>query len=69
MNPRGRPPLPPEQGKRASYATRTTPQMRAALEAEAARTGRSVSEVAERWLEQGRTVDRLMRLFSGRNPP
>lgn len=64
---KGRPPLAPGKAKRASYATRTTPAMREAINREAERSGRSVSEVAERWLELGRVAERLLRLVEGRN--
>jgi hypothetical protein len=56
---RGRPPKPPMQGKGSNFATRITAETRAALEAEAERTGRSKSQVAEIWLELGQAVSAL----------
>ncbi|MGI9169207.1 MAG: hypothetical protein ACR2FH_03405, partial [Caulobacteraceae bacterium] len=49
---RGRPPKGPMSGKGANFATRITAKMRAALDDEAEATGRSVSQVAEMWLEE-----------------
>lgn len=56
---RGRPPKGPMQGKGFNFATRVTAETRAALEAEAQRTGRSMSQVAELWLERGRILTNL----------
>lgn len=50
----GRPPKGPISGKRATVATRITIETRRALDAEAERTGRSVSQVAEIWLDEAR---------------
>lgn len=50
----GRPPKGPIRGKSAVFQTRITPEMRRAIEVEADRTGMSLSQVAERWLEDGR---------------
>lgn len=61
---RGRPPKGPMQGKGYNFATRITAETRAALDAEASRTGRSLSQVAELWLEQARFLSELSR--SGR---
>jgi hypothetical protein len=47
------------QGKGSNFATRITAETRAALEAEAERTGRSKSQVAEIWLEVGQAVSAL----------
>jgi hypothetical protein len=48
----GRPPMGPKSGKGATLATRITVETRAAIEQEAERTGRSISQVAELWLEE-----------------
>ena len=59
----GRPPKGQIVGKRENFATRITSEMRQSLDAEAERTGRSVSQVAELWLERGRlgcTQDKLL---------
>ena len=55
-NPRppGRPPQGPKSGKGHVLTTRITAETRAALEAEAERTGRSISQVAEIWLDDAR---------------
>ena len=45
--PRGRPPLPPGQGKRASFTTRLSNDLKQKLEAEAHAVGRSLSEEIE----------------------
>lgn len=54
----------PKSGKGATMATRITAETRAALEAEAERTGRSLSQVAEMWLEEARqgraTVEQML---------
>ncbi len=50
----GRPPQGPKSGKGATLATRITAETREAIEAEAVRTGRSISQVAEMWLEEAR---------------
>jgi len=50
----GRPPQGPKSGKGATLATRITLETREALDEEAARTGRSVSQVAEIWLDEAR---------------
>jgi hypothetical protein len=46
-------------GKGSIFGARITAEMRAALEAEADRTGRSKSQVAEIWMEQGRSISAL----------
>lgn len=51
---RGRPPKGPKSGKGHTLTTRITAETREALEAEAERTGRSISQVAEIWIEDGR---------------
>ncbi len=48
----GRPPRGPKSGKGATLATRITAETRRALDAEAERTGRSVSQVVEIFLER-----------------
>lgn len=50
----GRPPQGPKSGKGATLATRITAETRQAIEAEAERTGRSISQVVELWLEDAR---------------
>jgi hypothetical protein len=60
----GRPAQGPKSGKGATLATRITAETRAAIEAEAERTGRSISQVAELWIEEarkghGQYLDRL----------
>lgn len=54
----GRPPGPnprkPKGGKGSQLSANITEELRAALEAEAERTGRSLSQVAELWMELGR---------------
>ena len=54
IKPRGRPAMGPKSGKGAVLTTRITAETRAALEAEAERTGRSISQVTEIWLEEAR---------------
>lgn len=57
-NPKG-----PIRGKSANLATRITPETREALEREAVRSGRSLSQVAELWLElarQGKASEEAM---------
>jgi hypothetical protein len=49
----------PRGGKGATMATRITREMRAALEAEAERSGRSIGQVAELWLEEARQLNAL----------
>ena len=49
----GRKPKGPIQGKSAAFSTRITAETRGALEAEAAHSGQSVSQVAERLLKIG----------------
>lgn len=55
---RGRPPKAaadgPRGGKGAAMTTRVTRELRAALDAEAARWGWTVGQVAEMWLQRGR---------------
>lgn len=55
---RGRPPGPnhrkPKGGKGAVMTARITHELRAALEEEAERTGRTLAQVAELWMELGR---------------
>ena len=48
---RGRPRLPPDQGKRASFTTRIRAELRGRLDREASRVGRSLSEEIEFRLE------------------
>jgi hypothetical protein len=59
MNPnqtkRGRRLKPESKAKRAVFSARITEETKAALLAEAERTGRSIADVAELWLEQART--------------
>lgn len=50
----GRPPLGPKSGKGATLATRITAETRQALDEEASRTGRSISQVVEIWLDEAR---------------
>lgn len=50
---------PPMSGKGSIFGARITAETRAALEAEAGRTGRSKSQVAEIWMEQGRSINAL----------
>jgi hypothetical protein len=50
---------PPMSGKGSIFGARVTAETRAALEAEAERTGRSKSQVGEIWLEQGRALSAL----------
>ncbi len=50
----GRPPQGPKSGKGATFTTRITAATRDALADEAERTGRSVSQVAEIWLDEAR---------------
>ena len=57
---RGRPAQGPKSGKGAVLTTRITAETRAALEAEAERTGRSISQVAEIWIERGRDTARML---------
>ena len=61
---KGRPPKGPKAGKTATLATRITAETRAAIEAEAERTGRSISQVTEIWLDEARkgraAVDQLL---------
>jgi hypothetical protein len=45
--------------KRAPVLVRVSAEMRAAIEAESERTGRSLSAVAELWLEQARVLHKL----------
>jgi hypothetical protein len=56
----------PKGGKGSVMTARITSEMRDALEAEAARTGRTLAQVAELWMEQARsghaTVDDLLGL-------
>lgn len=49
----GRKRLPAEAGKRSHFATRITMEMRHQLEAEADYSGKSIAQVAERWLQIG----------------
>jgi hypothetical protein len=51
---KGRPPKGPKSGKGATLATRITAETRAAIEAEAEHTGRSISQVTEIWLDEAR---------------
>ena len=50
--PRGRPPLKPGRGKRSSFNTRITSQLKERLERDAKSAGRSLSEQIERRLEE-----------------
>ena len=50
----GRPPRGPISGKSSTLATRITPETRRALDEEAVRTGRSVSQVVEIWLDEAK---------------
>jgi hypothetical protein len=52
---KGLPPVAPRQKKVATLTTRITQPTRDALNAESVATGRSLSEVAEKWLEEART--------------
>lgn len=54
---RGRPPLPPGKGKRASFTTRITPRLKETLEGSAKANGRSLSEEIEHRLELSIRVD------------
>ena len=47
---------PPKSGKGSALQARITDDMRKSIEAEADRTGRSLSQVAELWLEFGRAA-------------
>jgi hypothetical protein len=49
---RGRPALPPEEGKRFPLNTRTTKELKERIEAAASQSGRSVAQEVERRLEQ-----------------
>ena len=49
---RGRPPLKPGRGKRSSFNTRITSQLKERLERDAKSAGRSLSEQIERRLEE-----------------
>ena len=49
---RGRPPLPPGEGKTAAFTTRLRPRLKGSLEVAAANAGRSLSEEIERRLER-----------------
>lgn len=44
----------PSEAKKHTLAARITQETRDALEREAERTGRSMSQVAEAWIEKGR---------------
>jgi len=54
----GRPPAGPISGKLSNFSTRITHETRVALEAEAGRTGQSISQVAERMISLGLTTKR-----------
>ncbi len=54
---RGRPPLPPGKGKRASFTTRMTPRLKETLEGSAKANGRSLSEEIEHRLQLSIKVD------------
>jgi hypothetical protein len=49
----GRKPAGPFKGKSAQLTTRLTSQTRSALERESRQTGQSISQIAERYIEQG----------------
>lgn len=55
----GRSRIPMGERKRAPVLVRVSAEMRSAIEAESDRTGRSLSAVAELWLEQARVLHRL----------
>lgn len=64
-NPIGRPRKPstvgPKGGKGHTMTARITGDMRESLEDEARRTGRSIGQVAELWMEKGRDAERMAR--------
>jgi hypothetical protein len=59
--PRGRPPKGdgPRGGKGSALTTRVSNEMRQALDIEAARSGRSIGQVVEHWLERGRLLSAM----------
>jgi hypothetical protein len=66
-HPRKRPT--PRMGKGAMIGARVTLETRKALEEEATRSGRSMSEVAEAWIHGGRLWEALqVRIFRGHVP-
>jgi hypothetical protein len=60
----GRPPKRPEERRRSHFTFRTTDAMREWLRAEAAVTGRSISEEIEYRLEQSRQQDQIARALA-----
>ncbi len=64
---RGRPPLPPGEGKRASFNTRLRMALKKRLEEEAVQNGRSLSEQIEFRLERAlHDEDAFYRQFGGK---
>src|SRR5947207_263931 len=69
---RGRPPLPAGEGKRASFNTRISPQLKMQLQLAAAEAGRSLSEEIEYRLalslERQNVLDEVFELVFGGRP-